>query len=117
MLISSQRLEDSRSTRRSRSSPWRTNMRKLPAALIAATVLVSAGFAPSFGNAMPLDTNGIRAAAQDVAVTEEAHCVPGWWHHYWRPHDGCYRFYPYYRVRPLFVRPHHYWGWRGQRWY
>src|SRR5438552_2129008 len=44
------------------------------------------------------DPAGIRAALEDITVTEQVHCRPGWWHHWFRPHDGCFR-------GPFFVGP------------
>jgi hypothetical protein len=70
-------------------------MRKLIVMLAAAAIL-SAGALANRADAMTAgDPAGIRAALDDVAVTDKVHCVWGYLHHRWwngRPHwDGCYR--------------------------
>jgi len=70
-------------------------MRKLIMTIVA-TAILSAGSLANRADAMTAgDPAGIRAALNDVAVTDQVHCVWGYLHHRWwngRPHsDGCYR--------------------------
>ena len=70
-------------------------MRKLFVTLVAAGALVSVGSLANRADAMTAgNPAGIRAALDDVAVTDQVHCRWGWLHHNWwngRPHwDGCY---------------------------
>jgi hypothetical protein len=66
--------------------------------LAAVAMLLTAGLFTGGAKAMtgggPI---GLRAAINDVAVTDQVHCVWGWRHHNWRfgrPRwDGCYRGY------------------------
>jgi hypothetical protein len=71
-------------------------MRKLLMTLAAMATIVSAGSFTDRADAMTAaNPAGIRAALDDVAMTDQVHCVPGWLHHRWwngRPHSsGCYR--------------------------
>lgn len=71
-------------------------MRKLVLTLAAAGTIVSAGSLANRADAMTAgNPAGIRAALDDVAVTDQVHCRWGWRHHNWWngwPHwDGCYR--------------------------
>jgi hypothetical protein len=59
------------------------------ATLLTASLSTNAG-AVTLGNAA-----GLRAAIEDVAVTDKVHCRWGWPHHRWRfghpTWDGCFR--------------------------
>jgi hypothetical protein len=83
-------------------------MRKIISTLAAAAALLAAGSLANRADAMPVgDPVGIRAAIDDIAVTDQVHCRPGWWHHRFRPHDGCFFrrrvFYsPFFYHRPFF---------------
>src|SRR5712692_7500659 len=79
-------------------------MRKPCLIMAAASAVLSAASPTSPANAMTLAAPAaIRAAAEDIAVTDKVHCLPGWLHHHWwygYPHwDGCYRY------RGVFVAP------------
>src|SRR5438552_5020683 len=86
--------------RRLQKTPMRRkNMPKLMTKIAAAAAFLAAGAVTNRPDAMPLaDPAGIRAALEDISVTEQVHCRPGWWHHWFRPHDGCFR-------GPFFVGP------------
>ena len=59
-------------------------------AVLTATILVTQADAMTIGAPA-----GLRAAIEDVAMTDKVHCVPGWLHHNWTAYgptwDGCYR--------------------------
>ena len=64
-------------------------MRKIYLALAGAMAfgfLATGADAAGLGNA-----NGLLAAAEDLSIVESVHCVPGFGHHRYRPHNGCYR--------------------------
>jgi hypothetical protein len=70
-------------------------MYKFFVTLAAAIAIMSAGSLVNSASAMNAgNPGGIRAALDDVAVTDQVHCRWGWLHHNWwygRPHwDGCY---------------------------
>jgi hypothetical protein len=87
-------------------------MRKLCLTLAAAAMVLSTGALTADSSAMTLgNAAGIRAAVEDVAVIDQVHCRPGWWHHRFRPHNGCFggrRVFiaPFVVHRPHFVRRH-----------
>jgi hypothetical protein len=69
-----------------------------PLRLLASAVLViSAGLLSQPAGAIGLPgAQGVQGAIEDSAVVDKVHCRPGWWHHRFRPHDGCFRRYRYY---------------------
>lgn len=69
-------------------------------ALAVAAAFAAAALVADRASAVPLsDVAGIRAAANAVGGAETVHCVPGFWHHRFNPHDGCFRVY---RAPPRF---------------
>jgi len=65
--------------------------------LTGAAMVISAGLLAQPAGAIGLPgTQGVQGAVADGAVIDKVHCRPGWWHHRFRPHDGCFRRYPYY---------------------
>jgi hypothetical protein len=78
-------------------------MRKIYLAL--AGVLAFGLVATSADAAVLGNSNGLRAAAEDLSVVETVHCIPGFGHHGYRPHDGCFR--------GIVVAPRLYGGYRG----
>ncbi|SRR6266545_827459 len=69
-------------------------MRKSLLVLAGAAALISAGFLTDRADAIGLPgMQSIRAAAEAADLTDRVHCRPGWWHHGYRPHDGCFRGY------------------------
>jgi hypothetical protein len=84
-------------------------MRKIIMTIAAAVALLAAGSLANRAEAGLLgNPGGIRASIDDIAVTEDVHCRPGWRHHRWRrghpTWDGCrhYRsgFAPFIVVSP-----------------
>jgi hypothetical protein len=96
-------------------------MRKLLTTWAAAAAFASVGLLTTNAGATVLNApEGMRSAIQAGDVTETVHCRPGWWHHRFRPHDGCFRDYRMYggpSVR-FSVGPRRHWGgWQGRhRW-
>jgi len=67
-------------------------MRKQLVIAAAAAVGLVAFCLPNRSDAMTAgDPTGIRATIQDVQVTDQVHCRPGWPHHRFRPYNGCFR--------------------------
>jgi len=69
-----------------------------PLRLVAsAAIVVSAGLLAQPAGAIGLPgAQGVQGAVVDGNVVDKVHCRPGWWHHRYRPHDGCFRGYRYY---------------------
>jgi hypothetical protein len=85
-------------------------MKKLSMILAAVALLITAGLFTGSAKAMTgASPIGLRAAIEDVAVTDQVHCVWGWRHHGWRygrPRwDGCYHGYRGYYVPRLYYGP------------
>jgi hypothetical protein len=64
-------------------------MRTLGLVIAAAGAIAAAAWLTSANAMMPGAPTG--AAAEDLSIVDQVHCVPGLWHHRYRPHDGCYR--------------------------
>jgi len=65
--------------------------------LASAAILVSAGLLAQPAGAIGLPgAQGVQGAVENGAVIDKVHCRPGWWHHRFRPHDGCFGRYGYY---------------------
>ena len=61
-------------------------MRKLTLSLAAAAAFLAAGFSTNRADAVTLgNPGGLDAAIKDNNITEQVHCVPGWWH---QPHSS-----------------------------
>ena len=59
-------------------------------------LVVAAGLTPQPAGAIGLPgAQGVQGAVVDGAVIDKVHCRPGWWHHRFRPHDGCFGRYGY----------------------
>jgi hypothetical protein len=72
-------------------------MQKLLRILTGAAIVVSAGALAQPAGAIGLPgTQTMQGAVADSGITDKVHCRPGWWHHRYRPHDGCFRRNPYY---------------------
>ena len=72
-------------------------MQKPLCVLAGAAILVSAGLFAQPAGAIGLPgSQSMQGAIADVDSTDKVHCRPGVWHHRFRPHDGCFRRYPYY---------------------
>jgi hypothetical protein len=59
--------------------------------LLAATTCAAALMATGASAAVLNGPLGMQAAISETDVIEKVHCVPGWPHHRYRPHNGCYR--------------------------
>jgi hypothetical protein len=88
-------------------------MRKLIVTIAAAAACLAAVCLTNRADAMTVGSaDAIRAAIADVAVIDQVHCRPGFWHHSFRPHDGCFR--RGFIVGPrVFVGPRFRGGFRG----
>jgi len=65
--------------------------------LAGAAMMISAGLLSQPAGAIGLPgAQGVQGAIEDGIVVDKVHCRPGWWHHRYRPHDGCFRGYRYY---------------------
>jgi len=65
--------------------------------LTGAAFVISAGLLAQPAGAIGLPgAQGVQGANTDSAVIDKVHCRPGWWHHRFRPHDGCFGRYGYY---------------------
>ena len=65
--------------------------------LVSAAFVISAGLISQPAGAIGLPgAQGVQGAVADGDVVDKVHCRPGWWHHRFRPHDGCFRGYRYY---------------------
>jgi hypothetical protein len=65
--------------------------------LAGAAMMISAGLLSQPAGAIGLPgAQGVQGAVEDGIVVDKVHCRPGWWHHGYRPHDGCFRGYRYY---------------------
>jgi hypothetical protein len=82
--------------------------------LAGAAMMISAGLLSQPAGAIGLPgAQGVQGAIEDGIVVDKVHCRPGWWHHRFRPHDGCFRgyynsysYYPgYYGYGPGFYGP------------
>jgi hypothetical protein len=72
-------------------------MQKPLCVLAGAAMLASAGLFAQPASAIGLPgAQSMQGAIADANVTDKVHCRPGVWHHRYRPHDGCFRRYPYY---------------------
>jgi hypothetical protein len=72
-------------------------MQKPLSVLAGAAILASAGLFAQPASAIGLPgAQSMQGAIADTDVTDKVHCRPGWWHHGYRPHDGCFRRYRYY---------------------
>ena len=61
--------------------------------LTGVAILISAGLLSQPAGAIGLPgAQGVQGAIADGAVIDKVHCRPGWWHHRFRPHDGCFRY-------------------------
>ena len=97
-------------------------MRKLLMICATTAGLACGGFATTAGAAVLSGPEGLRTAVDANAGAEKVHCRPGWWHHGFRPHDGCFRG-GYYRPYGFYRGPrfhHRHYGpprryWRGHR--
>jgi hypothetical protein len=59
--------------------------------VLSIIALVAAGFSITQAAAAPLGNPGaLTGAIEDTAITEQVHCVPGWYHHSGGASDGCY---------------------------
>jgi hypothetical protein len=69
-------------------------MQKPLCVLAGAAILASAGLFAQPASAIGLPgSQSMQGAIADVDSTDKVHCRPGWWHHRFRPHDGCFRRY------------------------
>src|SRR5262245_61217462 len=85
--------------------------RKALLVLAGTAGLISAGLVPDRADAIGLPgTQSVVAAIDAVDIGRRAHCRPGWWHHGYRPHDGCYRVYRRYYTQPYYSDPYYYSG-------
>src|SRR5262249_25332093 len=76
--------------------------------------LISTCLVPDRADAIGLPgTQSVLAAIEAVDIGHRAHCRPGWWHHGYRPHDGCYRVYRRYYTQPVYSAPYYYYGGPG----
>lgn len=65
--------------------------------LVSAALVISAGLISQPAEAIGLPgAQGVQGAIADSGVIDKVHCRPGWWHHRYRPHDGCFGRYGYY---------------------
>src|SRR5437773_11109626 len=64
-------------------------MRRLISTLAFAAACAAGLAATSASAAVLSGPLGARAATGDQQLTDKVHCVPGWWHHRFRPHNGC----------------------------
>jgi hypothetical protein len=65
--------------------------------LTGAAIVISAGALSQPAGAIGLPgAQTMQGAVADSAITDKVHCRPGWWHHRFRPHDGCFGRYGYY---------------------
>jgi hypothetical protein len=59
-------------------------------------LVVAAGLMAQPAGAIGLPgAQATQGAVADGAVIDKVHCRPGWWHHRFRPHDGCFGRYGY----------------------
>ena len=69
-------------------------MQKSLRVVAGAAILASAGLFAQPASAIGLPgSQSMQGAIADTDVTGKVHCRPGWWHHGYRPHDGCFRGY------------------------
>ena len=62
----------------------------------SAAIVISAGLLSQPAGAIGLPgAQGVQGAVVNGAVIDKVHCRPGWWHHRFRPHDGCFGRYGY----------------------
>jgi hypothetical protein len=97
-------------------------MRNVVRTSVAAAAFASIGLLATPAGATILSgPEGLRSAIQQAGdATEPVHCRPGFWHHRFRPHNGCYggygyRPYAYYGGPRVYfgVGPRRHWGgWR-----
>jgi hypothetical protein len=70
-------------------------MRKVLLSIAAAAAMLASGSFVQRAEAVTLGAPaGMQIAADDLAVVDRVHCIPGWPHHYpnyWRRRDGCGR--------------------------
>ena len=71
-------------------------MKTFALAVAAAAVVTLSAFANPAKAITLSGSDGLRHAIEDTDLTDKVHCRPGVWHHRFRPHDGCFRRYPYY---------------------
>jgi hypothetical protein len=72
-------------------------MQKSFRVVAGAAILASAGLFAQPASAIGLPgAQSMQGAVADTDVIDKVHCRPGWWHHGYRPHDGCFRGYRYY---------------------
>ena len=65
--------------------------------LASAAIVISAGLLSQPAGAIGLPgAQGVQGAVADGDAVDKVHCRPGWWHHRYSPHDGCFRRYRYY---------------------
>jgi len=80
-------------------------MQKFSWTIAAAAAALFMGSVTNSAHAITLGgSDGIRASVDEASVIDSVHCVPGVWHHRFRPHDGCLRY--------LSVYPRVYTGYR-----
>ena len=69
-------------------------MQKPLRVIAGAAILASAGLFVQPASAIGLPgAQSMQGAVADTDVIDKVHCRPGWWHHGYRPHDGCFRRY------------------------
>jgi hypothetical protein len=70
-------------------------MRKVLLSVAALAAMLMSGSFVQRADAVTIGApSGMQSAADDMALVDRVHCVPGWPHHYpnyWRRRDGCLR--------------------------
>ena len=65
--------------------------------LSGAALVISAGLLSQPAGAIGLPgSQAVQGAVEEGIAVDKVHCRPGWWHHRFRPHDGCFGRYGYY---------------------
>jgi hypothetical protein len=90
-------------------------MRNLILAAATGAALLAGAAISNRAEALPFGASSIGAAGADLAVIDQVHCVPGFFHHRFRPNDGCFvsrpilvpRIYRPYRVYRPYRRFRH----------
>jgi hypothetical protein len=90
-------------------------MRKVLLSIAAAVAMLASGSFVQHAEAVTLGAPaGMQTAADDLAVVDRVHCVPGWRHHYptyWRYGNGCPRY------GGGYVHPGRYWYGHRHHWH
>jgi len=73
-------------------------MRKL--LITCAAVAAFAALTSPAGATVLSGPEGLRSAIDAGNISEPVHCRPGWWHHRYRPHNGCFGAYRSYNSYP-----------------